>query len=264
MGLLEQIKSGSVFTRGTVILTNTPSTGETSAFGASYILLGASRTNTSNKCRVRLYGDSGSVAIDASRPTSSFDYSASVAVNLDMEFSVGTSSVIFNPPIIATTYSASKTFYNIENVSSDTVSMNYYPIEFNTSSRAGFQIPAVNLAAGAKSTGEVITPKSFIILSSFCNYSNTRLRLYSRPISDITLAEQNRSYASTTADGSHLIVDMLFDSASYTYKMTPILQAYNLESYMVGSNRVGYIFENLAGSTITGAFAAMVTYPIED
>lgn len=262
MGLLEQIKSGSVFTRGTVTLS--AGTGQTSAFGASYILLGVSHTNTSNKCRVRLYGESDSLAIDALRPTSSFDYSASVALNLDMEFDVGTSSVTFNPPIIATTYSASKTFYNIENTGGDTVSINYYPIEYNTTSRTGFQIPTVTLAAGAKSTGEVVTPKSFIILSSVCNYENMRLRLYSRPISDITLAEQNRSYASSTADGSHLIVDMLFDSASYTYRMTPILQAYNLESYMVGNNRVGYIFENLSGVTRTNASAGITHYPIED
>lgn len=264
MGLLEQIKSGSTFTRGMVTLTNTPPTGGTSEFGASYILLGVSRTNTSNKCRVRLYGDSGSVAVDATRPTSSFDYSASVALNLDLEFSPNTSSVTFNPPIISTTYSASKTFYNIENVSSDTISIKYYPIELLTGSRIGFQTSSINLGAGGKLMGEVTTPKSFIILSSFCTHANTRLRLYSRPISDITVTEQNRVYASPIADGSHLIVDMLFDSASYTYKMTPILQGYNLESYMVGNNRVGYIFENLSASPITNATVAVTVYSVED
>lgn len=265
MGLLEQIKSGSRFSRGTVTLTNTPNTtGETTGFGASYILLGISRTGTANSCRVRLYGDSASVAIDALRPTSSFDYSASVALNLDMEFSPTTQSLIFNPPIIASTYSASKTFYNIESISSDTVSINYYPIEFNTDSRTGFQTPIVNLNPGANTSGEITTPKSFIILSGFCNYDNTRLRLYSRPIADITPGEKSRPFASPIGDGAHLIVDMLFDSGSYTYKMTPILQGYNLESYMVGNNRVGYIFENLSGSAITNAFAAIVVYPIED
>lgn len=266
MGLIEQIRSGSVFSRGTVNLSNSPISGSTMEFGATYILLGIKRTTPTNTCRVRLYGDSASLSIDVPRTTSSFDYSASVALNLDTWFSPNTRSITFNPPILATSYDTEsiKTYYHIESTNNETISINYYPIEFNTGSRTGYQTTVTTLTSGQKVTGNITTAKSFIILQSFSNYDNTRLRLYSRPITDISITEQNRDYTASVAGGAHLIADMLFDSASYTYKMTPILQAYNLETYKVGNNRVGYIFENLSGSSITNAFAAIIVYPVED
>jgi hypothetical protein len=57
---------------------------------------------------------------------------------------------------------------------------------------------------------------------------------------------------------------MLFDSASYAYKLTPTLQAYNLTTYQQGENLVGYIIENLSGVTITNVTASLYIYPLED
>ena len=57
---------------------------------------------------------------------------------------------------------------------------------------------------------------------------------------------------------------MLFESASYLYSISPVLQAYNLENYISASNRVGYIIENTSGTTQNAVFAGIRIYPIED
>lgn len=263
MGLIEQIKSGSVFSRGTVTLTNSPATGNTTEFGSTYILLSVSATAP---CRVRLYGNEHSVAIDASRPTSSFDYSASVALNLDAGLTAGNLSLTFNPPIIATTRVGSViTYYNIESATTPTtVTLGYYPIEFDTTSRTYLNIPVVSLAANQTSSGNITSPKSFLIRDAVANKENLRLRLYSRPIEDVSSTEKNRPFLSQSLDGSHLIADLLYDSASYIYQVSPVLQAYNLESYLSGSNRVGYILQNTAAVTQTSISTAVGIYPIED
>lgn len=265
MGLIEQLRSGSVFTRGTTTLST--GTGQTTVFGSSYILLGVDRTGTSSPCRIRLYGDAGSLTIDAGRPTSSFNYSASVSLNLDAYFSENTQSITFNPPIIATTHQDSTTWYNIESPGTDNVTVKYYPIEYNTGSRVWYPMPPtgpVTLTAGQRVSGSVPTAKSFIILLAESSRADVRLRLYSRPVSQVPLSEQTRPYSVPYADGVHLIADMLFDSASYEYKVSPVLQAYNLETYMVGNNRVGYILENLSGTTLSTVIIGMNVYPIED
>lgn len=265
MSFLSTALSGTLFRRGSVTLTNTPPKGETNAFRTSYILLGATRTGLADSCRVRLYATSGSVDVDESRPTSSFDYSASVALNLDMQFSPNTQSITFDPPIVGTTFTTtSMTYYNIESVSSDAVTFTYYPIELTTGSRSNITIPTVTLVAGATASGELSSPKSFILLNAKSEYADTRLRLYSKPIAEIDSSELNRPYSASFNSGSHLIVDMLFDSASYTYIMTPILQGFNLESYTPGVGRVGYVYENLSTSTITNTFAAVGIYPLEN
>lgn len=265
MGLLEQIQSGSIFTRETVTLAT--GTGQITNFGASYILLGVDRTDTTVPCRLRLYGNQDDVSVDAARPSASFDYSASVALNLDAYFSESIKSITFNPPIIATTYKNSTTWYNLESSVPDNVTVRYYPIEYNTGSRTWYTIPPTGpttLGPGATITGTVPTVKSFIILSAISTRIDTRLRLYSRPIEEVPPSEVSRPYSTPYGDGVHLIADMLFDSASYEYVVSPTLQAYNLESYMVGSDRVGYILENLSGTSVSSLATGIFVYPVED
>jgi hypothetical protein len=95
------------------------------------------------------------------------------------------------------------------------------------------------------------------------NNTDIRLRLYSKPIENISNTEKNRGFTTQSADDSYLISDMLFDSASYSYMISPILQAYNLENYVSASNRVGYILENTSGTTKSNTFASIGIYPIE-
>lgn len=272
MGLIEQIRdSGSVFNRGAVVLSNTPTaTGYTTEFGSTYILLGVSATAP---CRVRLYAESSSVAIDSSRPSSSFDYSASVALSLDTGLIAGTQSITFNPPVIATTLLNSSTWYNIESSTvPTTVTFTYYPIEFYTGSRTFLNIPrasGVSIGANQTSSGNFsgslvrTVPKSFLMLTAISPSSSVRLRLYSRPIEDVPTSEKNRLFTTTPNSGSYLISDMMFDSASYDYPISPVLQGYNLENYISGSNRIGYIINNMVGSTRT-ILTAVRVYPLED
>lgn len=267
MGLIEQLESGSVFRRQSATLSSTaPKTLGSVYLGASYILLRVSATQPS---RVRLYGNSSSIGIDEGRPSSSFDYSASVILNLDAELTPGTQSIEFVPPIIASTHlNNNLTWYNIENSLSTAVTIDYYPIEFNTSSRDFINIPGypgVNLGAYETSSGNVTSPKSFLIIGSYSENKDIRLRLYSRPIDEIPSYELNRPFVTASATGSHLICDLLFDSASYLYKISPVLQAYNLEDYyQTANNRVGYILENLSASPQTGVYASTQIYPLEN
>jgi hypothetical protein len=58
---------------------------------------------------------------------------------------------------------------------------------------------------------------------------------------------------------------MIFDTASYAYKLSPVLQAYNLEDYTQGGNYVGYIIDNISATgTIANVTASLHVYPIED
>lgn len=270
MGLIERIQSGSLFKRGEVAVSSVPATGNFTNPGATYILLGISSTEP---CRVRLYGESASVAIDAGRPSSSFDYSASVALNLDAGLTPGSQSVTFTPPIFASTDNSGsipRTWYNIESTNPATVTISYYPIELDTTTRQWLTIPnntGVTLGTNVTSSGEVVSPKSFIILNTFFTSSanlSARLRLYSRPIADIDNTEKNRAFITQPASDSHLIADLLYDVGDYLYPVSPILQAYNLENYLSGSNRVGYILENTAGSSQSNMKIAVNLCTVED
>lgn len=265
MGLIQEFENGVRFERNTTTLTNVLGTGFTRELGGSYILLGVS---ANSPCRIRLYAESSSVAIDNLRPANSFEYSASVALNLDTQLTAGTQSLTFNPPIIASTFGDKRTWYNVVAIQQVDVSITYYPIGTNSPSEPFINIPnntGTNLGSLAKISGSITSPKSFILLAA-SSPSNTdiRLRLYSRPIEDVVESEKNRPFNNLSADGSHLIVDMLFDSASFLYPISPVLQAYNLEDYMNANNRVGYILENLSATPKTNVYASLGIYTLEN
>lgn len=272
MGLLEQIQNyKSVFKRAEVSLSNSVyPTGSTTAFGATSILLGIS---ADAPCRVRLYANSSSILIDTPRPSSSLDYSASVALSLDSGLTAGTLSLTFNPPVIITTEQDSKTWYNIEGAGTVNTTLRYYPIEYVTTDRQWINIPnasGVNLGANATSSGNFsgslvqVLPKSFIMLQAYSDDEDLRLRLYSQPIENVPSSEKVRQFDTQSADDSYLISDMLFESASYLYSISPVLQAYNLEDYIYANNRIGYILENTSASPKTNVVTAVRIYSLEN
>lgn len=263
MGLLQQIQNGAVFTRQTTAITNTPVSGSTSVFGSTYILL---NVTVNNPCRIRLYSDSASVAIDNTRTTASMDFSASVGLVLDTFIENSSYTLNFDPPIIGTTYSGSQTWYNISG-SSINATFTYYPIESTYAVREKLEFYAQSLpVTGSAQFGNINSPKSFLILSASSNFSGARLRLYSRDVNTVPSFEIGRSFGTEPSDGSYIITDMIFDSASYAYKLSPILQAYNLTSYTQGSNFVGYILENAANvaGAMSNVTASLYIYSIED
>lgn len=255
MGLLEQIQSGALFTRQTVSLTNTPLSGSSTSFGPSYILLGVT---ANNPCRVRLYSDSASVALDNSRPSSSVNIDAGVGLTFDGTLSDDL-SLTFDPPIPATTFSGSQTWYNISASSATSVTFTVYPIEQFTD-RQAITIKQYALASNVIHEGTFTASKGFLLLSASAN-TICRLRLYSVD-SSIPLAEKVRPTGSLPTDDSKLIVDMSFESASYAYKLSPVLEAYNLNNLPDGTNTYGYIMQNTtaAAASIT---ASLYVYPTE-
>lgn len=261
MGIFELAKSGSNLTRQTVSVTNSPSTGELVALSHSYILL---NVTVNNPCRIRLYSDSTSLTIDEPRPTLTFDVLPAVGLITDTVITSQSYTLNFDPPIIGATYDGS-TWYNISG-SDVTATFTYYPIEFSYESRETMTISTnLTLAPGTTVEGNITSPKSFLILSASCTHPEVRLRLYSRDVSTISQSERSRQFGTIPSDQSSLIADMMFDSALYGYKLTPILQAYNLSNLRVGENFVGYILQNVSPSTsLADITASIYVYPVED
>lgn len=262
MGLLEQITAGARFTRRTVQLPTGPVTGQINDFGSTFILLNVS---TTSPCRVRLYFDSSSRATDQPRTTASFDVSASVGLILDTYIPAGTSSISFDPPVFGTSLDAGNVWYTVdETASTPVVQFLAYPIESSVlNDRETLEIRRTSFLNTGSATGTLTSPRSFLILSASAT-SESRLRLYSRPIAQVPAAEQSRPFGTEPPTGSSLIVDMLFDSASFEYKMSPIPQAYNLESYSVGGARVYYILQNTSVNTPINYTASLYVYSLED
>jgi len=256
MGLLEQIQSGSVFARRSVSLTNSPLSGSSTGFGKSYILLGIS---ANQECRVRLYSDSSSVAIDHSRSSSSLDISPAVGLTFDGTITSDELNITFNPPIAATTFEDSKTWYNISGSAATSVTFTAYPIE-EISDRKTITIQQYALANNVIHEGTFTADKSFLLLSASAN-TLSRIRLYSVD-SNIPLAEKVRSSGSLPVDNSKLIVDMLIESASYAYKLSPILEGYNLNNSPTGTNTYSYIIQNRTGAD-AAVTASLYIYPLE-
>lgn len=264
MGIFELVQSGSTFTRNQIVLSSAPKSGSTTAFDSSYILLGISATSP---CRVRLYSDSASVGLDDSRPTSSFTLDPAVGLVLDTELAGSELTLTFNPPVIGTTFSSDETWYNIDSATPQSVTITSYPIEFPTyTTRTQISVSGSGLITGSTGVeGNIYSPKSFIILSGSSSVVGSRLRLYSRDVASVPNTEKIRPFSSPPATGSNLIVDIVFDSASFEYKLVPIIEGYNLTSYTAGSNFVGYILQNVSTTTPTqNITASLYIYPTEE
>ena len=263
MGILEQVQSGSSFVRTQTSFSSETISGSTTAFNYSYILLGIT---SQAPCRVRLYSDSSSMVLDANRVTSSFALNPAVGLILDTELDSSSLSLEFDPPIIGTTFSNGQTWYNINSTTTHSVTITSYPIEFTTASRSQIAVSGSGLLTGSTGVqGNIYSPKSFILLSGSASQSESRLRLYSQDINSVPNAEKVRAFGAEPATGSALIVDIAFDSASLQYKLVPILEGYNLNTYSVGQNSVGYILQNISTTAAsTNVTASLHVYSIED
>jgi len=211
------------------------------SMGGAFILLNA-QLKGNPPCRLRLYSDATSRDTDANRSWTNFNVSESVALIADIVLT-DTNTVTFDPPIIGNTFSGGDVYYHLSASSTPlTASITSYPLK----------------------TGSVVTSNSFIILSG-SSTAVSRLRLYSRPVSEVPLAEVTRSFDTQSQDGALLIADLMFDSASFQYPLVPVLEGYTWtkENYAVGTNQVGYILENRSGGA-TNITASLYIYSTED
>lgn len=256
MGLRELVISGSKLARAqTTIAAGTGSVD----MGYTYILLSVS---ADAPCRVRLYSDSSSISIDESRPSSSFDIDSRVGLTLDAGLDAVTSSFTFTPPIIGTTFTSSQTWYNITNPGTN-VTFGYYPIELNdTASRTTITIMENGVVTSSVRTGIVTVPNGYLFLSGYTT-TESRVRLYSNT-ETASAAEQNRAFGDIPLEGTNLVADMLLDTASFTFKISPILQAFVLSpSYLSGDNQMRYLVNNISSTPSVNITASFTIYPIE-
>lgn len=278
MGLLNQVIAGTQFSRQSTTITNTilsgsAASGSTSGslpdLGGSYILLDVVANRPS---WIRLYSDLASMEIDKPRVQGTYDISSSVALVTDIILDTTQSlSLHFDPPIIGTTFSNGYTWYNLKLLSTatgtssfgtSTVSFTSFPLavagdsltDKNRLLITGSSIPTTGYGV----SGSIPTDKSFIILSGSANYES-RLRLYSGNISEIPFTETTRSFGVAPVTGSKLIVDIMFDSASYQYKFVPLVEGYTWQSntYNVGTGTVGFILQNMSATPVTSISSSL-------
>lgn len=250
-------------TSGQSVVGNTPTTD----MGGAFILLDA--TAAGAECRLRLYSDSASRSADENRAAGNFNLSQSVALITDIVFTTA-EKITFNPPIIGNTFNNGELWYNLSASSAPnvTVDVNFYQIKPLNNSVDGNTILRVSGSSipttGDGISGSITTSKSFIILSGSAT-SESRLRLYSRPIDEISSVEKTRPFESQSQSGSRLIVDLMFDSGSFQYPLVPVVEGftYTNENYVVGTNQVGYILHNRSAG-ITNITASLYIYSLED
>lgn len=234
--------------------------------GGSFILLNA-QLQGNPPARLRLYSDAASRDADVNRGWSDFAVSPSVALIADIVLT-NTSQLTLDFPIIGNTFTGGEVYYHLSGSTTPiTVSVISYPIKPNNDSLLGntsLVISESSIPAGSSASGNINTSKSFLILSGSSSHVS-RLRLYSRPISEIPSSEVTRPFTTQAQDGSLLIADMMFDAAGVQYPLVPVLEAYTWtkENYAIGTGTVGYILENRSGALAT-ITTSLYIYRTED
>lgn len=244
--------------------------GSITTMGGMFILLDARADNVSS--RLRLYSDEPSMKLDESRPAGNFNLTESVALIADIVLN-DTNLLPLTPPIIGNTFVGGQLWYNLSGSTNPNinVTLTSYPIlpvgesVANLDGNTSLVISASNVpTTGNGVSGSITTSKSFLILTGSAT-SESRLRLYSRPHTEIPFTETTRSFGTASQAGSFLIADLMFDSGSFRYPLVPILEAYTWtnSNYAVGSGQVGYILQNRSAST-TNLTASLYIYSTED
>ncbi len=239
--------------------------GVTQDMGSAYILLSAKVTGGQIPGRLRLYANQTSRDEDLGRATGNPNLSESIALVADIVLT-DTNILTFDPPVIGTTFTNGEVWYNISGSLLTSITVNSYKIGIpNTTigqelSITGSAIPSTGYGV----SGSITAPKSFIIITGSA-VTQSRLRLYSRPVTEVPLSEQTRSFDIQSQDGSFLIADLMFDSGSFQYPLVPVLEAYtwSTSNYAVGNNTIGYILQNRTAVT-QNITASLHIYSTED
>ena len=242
--------------------------------GSAFILLDAAVTVTdyTGSCRVRFYSNSSSAVTDYTRTPTDYNINDSVALIADINLS-GSNKINFNPLIIGNTFNNGEVYYNISGSADadlfESIAVTVLPIGNIGNSqvdRTALIITASSVATtGNGSSGTITTnPKSFIILSGSATVAS-RLRIYSRPISEVPAGEQSRTTGSLPAANALLIADLVFDTANTQYPLVPLLEAYTWDSSnrAAGNNQLGYLLQNLSG-VVANISASLLIYTTED
>lgn len=263
----------SVFSRTTTVLTKTDASpvlnysGSLDTMGGGFILLGAKLLGGNPPAVLRLYSNQSSMIVDQSRPIADFNINDAVALITEIQFD-DIAQITFNPPIIGNTLDGGYVWYNLSGSSGNlSVEVQSYAIRDlgdSISGNGNLIISRSSVPTSGVVSGNITTPKSFLILTGSAT-QQSRLRLYSRPYTEVSANETSRAFTTQPNSGSLLIADLMFDSASFRYPLVPLLEGYTWKTneFDAGSNLVGYHLENMSG-VVNDVTASLYVYSTED
>lgn len=262
----------NVFTRTTTTLNKETFepflnySGSLDSMGGGFILLEATLIGGNAPALLRLYSDEPSMIVDQNRLPGNFNINDSVALITEIAFEDFT-PIKLVPPVIGNTLDSGRVWYNLSGSSNVAVELKSYAIRDigdSITGNEGLIISRSSVPTLGVVGGNIPSPKSFLILTGSAS-RQSRLRLYSRPYTEVPAAETTRPFISQSNSGSLLIADLVFDSASFKYPLVPILEAYTWKSnqYEVGNNEIGYYLENTSG-VVGDVTASLYIYSTED
>lgn len=270
MGFKELVASGSyVPNRITVNVPPGSSTGgivqgPTADFGSTYVLLGMF---AQRNCRVRLYSTSESVALDSARAPFDFTIDPAVGLNLEVFLSGSERTITFDPPVIATTFADRTTWFNVSSsIGNPNVQFTAYQIQPRSTSLPELTIGiSASIASGSSVSGSLDTVSKSFLIRAASGSEISRLRLYSTDVTLISSTEKERPFGTQPPSSSKLITDLMFDSASFLYKINPVLEGYTWagDDYKLGTNTIGYILQNRTAAT-AAVTASVLILSLED
>lgn len=279
MGLKQQLNAGASLDRDDVSIVITGSLARYTGsldLGMSFVLLQA---QASNKCRVRLYGDSSSRndATELVRPFNSQSLPTNISLISDM---ILDNTTIFHlaPPIYGANIDSpvsSYIYYTIDTgsvVFSGTNSVKFSrflledPLVTNlagVNTRATINISG-SMASGSSITGSIATPRTYLLLQAIPSASPMRLRLYSSAVYRDIPTEYSRSFITEPASSSGLIADIYLDTTA-TASLSPLLIGRNnddLPGAGATNDLTYYTLTNL--SVTSGITASLHIFTLED
>lgn len=287
MGLKEQIVSGaSALKRETInipisggTIPSTPRRTGSAALGNTFVLTTIQATT---RCRIRLYGDSGSRndATELARPFNSQSIPSAIGliadINLDDESLVRIVPAIYgmnldNP-------AASAIYWTVDSgsafllSSTDKISVTRFLLEdpavinlAGVNTRQVITIPAALIPATSSFTGSVVTPKTYLIYKVASDASPIRLRLYTSASLRDVATEASRSFLTEPGSGSGLIADFYMEDTA-TVPLSPIVMGRN-DNDLVNLNvsPTAESYYRMTNESATGTVSASVfVFSLED
>lgn len=283
MGLREQILAGATNLKREIvnIIVGTPSPQITGSIelGRSTVLTSIQATV---RCRVRLYGDSGSRnnTSELSRPFNS--QSIDSAISLITDINLNTETLFrLTPPLFALNLDnpvSSNVYYTIDTGSAfpltaaDRISITRFSMEdasvanlAGVNTRQILTLNSATISSGSTVTGSITSPKTYLLYKVQPNASPMRLRLYTSASYRDNPAEVSRSFTTEPASGSGLIADLnIADSTAMP--LSPIVVGRNdndlVNNLISPTSETYYSLTN--GAATSTVSASLFVFSLED
>ena len=283
MGLREQILAGATNlkreTVGIVVGTASPRITGSVSIGRSFVL---TAIQASTRCRVRLYGDSGSRNDPGEliRPFNSQSIPSNISLITDINLDTET---LFRlaPPIFGLNLDNAVSpdiYYTIDTGSSfpltgeDRISLTRFLIEDTTvtnlagvNARQTLTLPSATISSGSSVTGSIVSPKTYLLYKVEPNASPLRLRLYTSASYRDNPSEVSRSFNTDPVSSSGLIADIYMEDSS-AMPLSPIIVGRNdndlVNNIVSPSSETYYRLTN--GAATSTVSASLFVFSLED